>query len=250
MNKEATKEMMLKMADDALIYGHRLSEWTGIGPVLEEDIAFSSIAQDKVGHAWQLYQLLEKDFGMPDADQLGFERPQTEYKCTQLNELYTRDYAFALVRHFLMDHAEFIRYSLLRSSSYEPLAQLARKIRGEIKYHILHADTWMKKLGAATETSRARMQNALNLAFPYALGIFEAGPFEEELKNSGVFPGEEALQGEWYDEISEIIEKSGLQVPSGAQAILGGRYGKHSEDLGPLLDEMTEVLRSDPGATW
>jgi len=250
MNKEAAQELMLKMADDALIYGHRLSEWTGIGPILEEDIAFSSISQDKVGHAWQLYQLLEEDFGMPGPDQLGFERKEKEYKCSRLNELYTRDYAFALIRHFLMDHAEFIRYSLLRASSYEALAQLAKKVRGEIKYHVLHADTWVKKLGAATEESHSRMQAALNEAFPYALGIFEPGPFEQELIDSGIFIGEERLQSEWLDEIRPIIEESGLQLPATTDAAMGGRYGNHSSDLADLLEEMSEVLRSDPGASW
>ena len=250
MNKEAAKELMLKMADDALIYGHRLSEWTGIGPILEEDIAFSSISQDKVGHAWQLYQLLEQDFGMPDPDRLGFERKESEYKCSQLNELYTRDYAFALIRHFFMDHAEFIRYSLLRASSYESLAQLAKKVRGEIKYHVLHADTWVKKLGAATEESHSRMQAALNEAFPYALGLFEPGPFEQELIDSGVFIGEGQLQAEWLDEIRPIIEESGLQLTSNTEAITGGRSGNHSSDLAALLEEMSEVICSEPGASW
>lgn len=246
------QELILKMADDALIYGHRNSEWTGLGPTLEEDISFSSIAQDKVGHAWQLYQILENNFGMHDPDELAFKRDEKEMKCSHFVEIYTQDYAFALVRHFFFDHAEFLRYSMLQNSRYEPLAQLAKKIKGEIKYHLLHADTWMQKLGTSTEESKARMQGAVNEAFPFALGLFEKGDHEAELKEQHVFEGEEALRQQWLDSIFPIVRKAGLSMPEPEEAApkLGGRNGYHTEFLQPLLNEMGEVLRSEPDAKW
>ena len=133
MNNEAIKDLLYKMADDALVIGHRNSEWTGIGPMLEEDLAFSSMAQDKVGHAQALYQILHDALGEKTPDELAFQREEKEFKCCQLVELPIGEYDFSLVRHFLFDHAELIRYEMLTASSFMPLAQLARKVKGEIK---------------------------------------------------------------------------------------------------------------------
>ncbi|HEX5315798.1 MAG TPA: 1,2-phenylacetyl-CoA epoxidase subunit PaaC, partial [Candidatus Kapabacteria bacterium] len=167
---EAIKDLLYRTADDELIIGHRNSEWTGLGPILEEDIAFSSIAQDQIGHALANYTLLNEQFSEPVPDVIAFSRNEKEFHCSQLVELPIGDYAFSLMRHFLFDHAESLRYAALMESSFAPLAALAKKIKGELKYHVLHADLWIKKLGAGTEESHARMQSALNEVFPYALG--------------------------------------------------------------------------------
>jgi ring-1,2-phenylacetyl-CoA epoxidase subunit PaaC len=121
------KDLLFKMADDALIIGHRNSEWTGIGPVLEEDLAFSSMAQDKIGHAFALYTILHESFGEAEPDTLAFKRTEKEFKCCQLVELPIGEYDFSLMRHFLFDHAESLRYEMLANSSFQPLAQLAKK---------------------------------------------------------------------------------------------------------------------------
>src|SRR5688500_18914074 len=125
---DAISHLLTAMADDALIQGHRNSEWTGIGPIMEEDIAFSSMAQDKIGHAQALYQILHEQFGMSEPDVLGFQRKETEFKSCQLVELPIGDYAFSLVRHFFFDHADALRYEMLAQSSFQPLANLAKKI--------------------------------------------------------------------------------------------------------------------------
>ena len=249
---EGLKELLIKMADDALIMGHRNSEWTGLGPTLEEDIAFSSMAQDKVGHAWNLYKMLHERMDMPDPDQMAFHREEQEYKCCQLVELYTQDYATALARQFFFDHAEFARYSLLQESSIEPLAQFARKVRGEIKYHILHGDMWVKRLGQGNEVSNGRMQSAVDEMFPYALGIFEPSPLEEKIKEQRIFVGEEALKAQWFEAIRPVMEEAGLTLPNedSVEPKMGGRQGYHTDDLKPLLDEMTEVFRTAPEAEW
>jgi ring-1,2-phenylacetyl-CoA epoxidase subunit PaaC len=215
---DALKHLIYRMADDALIIGHRNSEWTGLGPVLEEDIAFSSMAQDKIGIANAFYTMLHEQLG----------------------------------RHFLYDHAEFLRFELLQHSTYKPLANLAKKIRGELKYHILHADTWIKRLGNANEESKARMQNALNIAFPYALGLFEPTEYEDQLKQQGIFEGEQALQQQWMTAIQNIISQTELVLPEVSDVTMhyGGRKGFHTEHLQPLLNEMTEVFRLDPEAQW
>lgn len=251
MNELALKELLYKMADDQLILGHRNSEWTGMGPLLEEDIAFSSMAQDKVGQSLALYTLLQQ-LGENDPDTVAFTRNANQFHNCVFVELPNQEYDFSLIRHFLFDTAEALRFEMLTRSSYEPLAQLATKIRGELRYHTLHANTWMKQLGSATPESIERLQNSLEYAIPYALGIFEYSPFEEDLIKNGIFEGEQKLKEKWMTKVEAIISQTSLHLPDWklAQPVMGGRLGKHSEHLQPLLDEMSEVFKIDPTAEW
>lgn len=238
----ALKELLYKMADDQLILGHRNSEWIGIGPVLEEDIAFGSLAQDKTGHAWNLYQLLEK-MGEKDADTIAFRREENEYKCSHLVELpIGEDYAFSLARHFYFDHAESLRMDALRNCAYPDLAGLAKKFYSEIKYHIFHANIWIKNLINGSEESKARMTSALKEVLPYALGIFEEGPNEDVLISENLFIGEKALKAQWIERIKTQLKPFGIELDFEQEAKLGGRNGYHTEHLKPLVDEMTEVV--------
>lgn len=248
----ALKRMLYAMADDSLIIAHRNSEWTGLGPMLEEDIAFSSIAQDKMGHALALYTLLHQ-LGEPEPDISAFTRNEQQFTCCQFVEYPIGGYDFSLMRHFLFDSADLLRYELLEQSAYEPLAKLAVKVRGEIKYHVFHADTWIIQLGSqGNEESKARMQSALNECYPLALGIFESSSNEQILIESGIFKGEKDLEARWHDRISGIFDKAGLTIPDSdsIQRVYGGRKGFHSQYLQPLLDEMTEVFGIDPSAEW
>ena len=247
----ALKELLYKIADDQLILGHRNSEWTGFGPLLEEDIAFSSMAQDKIGQSYALFQILQQ-LGEQAPDTVAFTRNASQFHNSILVELPNGEYDFSLIRHFLYDTAEAIRFEMLSTSSFEPLAELARKIRGELRYHTLHANTWIKQLGTATDESISRLQQSLTFSLPYALGIFEESPFEKELIASGVFGGEHVLKEKWMIKVEEVIAKTKLKLPdwNGLKPIVGGRVGKHSEHLQPLLDEMSEVFRIDPSAEW
>lgn len=247
---DAIKDLLYRMADDELVIGHRNSEWTGLGPILEEDIAFSSIAQDQIGHAVAVYTMLHEQFGEPVPDAIAFGRDERDFKCSQFVELPIGDYAFSLMRHFLFDHAEAIRYAMLAESSFAPVAGLAKKIKGELKYHVLHGDLWVSKLGQGTEESHARMQTALNEAWSYALGMFEAGVGENELIETKVFAGEEVLREKWLEAVTPILAKALLSVPQNIGAKIGGRKGYHTEHLQPLIEEMAEVYRLDPSAIW
>lgn len=253
-NKEqltALKEFLYKIADDQLIIGHRNSEWTGLGPILEEDIAFSSIAQDKIGQSLHVYELLQT-LGEQEPDIIAFTRDAKDFKCCRFVEYPIGEYDFSLMRNFLFNHAELKRFEMLEDSSFEPLANLAKKYRGEIKYHVMHADTWVKQLGNSNEESRARMQTALNECFDPALGIFEESKNADTLKDLKVFDGEKILQEQWLERISPVIEKASLILPDkGSWApVYGGRSGYHSEYLQPMLEEMGEVFRVDPKAQW
>ncbi len=247
----ALKELLFKMADDQLVLGHRNAEWTGLGPLLEEDIAFASIAQDKVGHARQLYILLN-NLGESDPDHLAFMRRASEYRCSHFVQLPVGEYDFSLVRHFLFDLAELVRFDALRSSSYKPLSDLANKYYGEIKYHAMHARTWLKRLGNANEDAIERMQIALDYAMPFALGIFEPSPYEDILVTSGVFIGEQELKERWLMKIAEVINLTQLELPDVRilSPVYGGRMGEHTQFLEPLLEEMSEVFKLDPQAEW
>jgi ring-1,2-phenylacetyl-CoA epoxidase subunit PaaC len=247
----ALKELLYKIADDLLILGHRNSEWTGFGPLLEEDIAFSSMAQDKIGQSYALYQILN-NLGEQSPDTVAFTRNANQFHNCQLVELPNQEYDFSLIRHFLFDTADAIRWEMLSQSSYEPLALLARKIKGELRYHTMHANTWIKQLGSATEESISRLQNSLNVAIPYALGIFEESPLEKDIISSGLFGGEQELKKRWLAKIEEVISKTQLHLPDLKiiTPIEGGRVGKHTEHLQPLLDEMSEVFKIDPTAEW
>lgn len=251
MNNIALKELLYKIADDLLILGHRNSEWTGFGPLLEEDIAFSSMAQDKVGQSYALYQMLHT-LGEQSPDMVAFMRNANQFHNCQLVELPNQEYDFSLIRHFLFDTADALRWEMLSQSSYEPLSQLAKKIKGELRYHTMHANTWIRQLGSATEESISRLQNSLQLAMPYALGIFEESPYEKEIILSGIFAGEQELKTRWAAKIEEIIAQTRLRLPDWkiVSPIYGGRLGKHTEHLQPLLDEMSEVFRIDPTAEW
>lgn len=251
MNEQVIKDLLYKLADDELILGHRNSEWTGFGPILEEDIAFSSMAQDKIGHSLAFYTLLH-ELGEADPDTVAFTRNASQFHNSQLVELPNGEYDFSLIRHFLYDNAEIIRFEMLSQSSYEPIAKVATKLKGEVKYHVLHANTWIKNLGSSTEEAILRLQSSLNEALPYALGMFEPSRYEQELVDAGVYSGEQAVKAEWLQRIMPVLEKTELQLPDLAsiEPKFGGRYGQHSDHLQPLLDEMAEVFKIDPTAEW
>jgi len=155
-----------------------------------------------------------------------------------------------LVRHFFFDHQSALRMEMLVDTVVEPLQMVARKFKGEIKYHTMHADTWLKQL-AATEESRLRIQTAINESFSMALGMFESSDYEKELIEANIFGGEDELKAKWYETVSEKLMAFGYTIPSlDSEASNGGRKGQHTEYLQPLLDEMTEVFSIDPAADW
>jgi ring-1,2-phenylacetyl-CoA epoxidase subunit PaaC len=251
MSENALKELLYKIADDQLILGHRNSEWTGFGPLLEEDIAFSSMAQDKIGQSHALYSILHQ-LGEQDPDSVAFMRNANQFHNCIFVELPNGEYDFSLVRHFLYDTALAIRFEMLTSSSFKLLAELSSKIKGELRYHTLHANTWIKQLGSATEESIGRLQDSLDKCIPFALGMFEESPYEKELIVAGIFQGEKALMEKWKAKVKEIVSQTKLRLPDldSPTPAYGGRVGKHSEHLQPLLDEMAEVFKIDPAAEW
>ncbi len=245
------KDLLYRMADDLLILGHRNSEWTGLGPILEEDIAFSSMAQDKLGQSLALYEILH-ELGESEPDTVAFTRNAPQFHSCHLVELPIGEYDFSLVRHFFFDHQSALRMEMLTQTVVEPLQMVARKFKGEIKYHTMHADSWLKNLALGTDEAKIRIQQAINETFPYALGMFELSEYENELIEAGIFSGEAFLQETWLRVVTEKLNAFGYTLPDVTAVIPanGGRKGVHTPYLQPLLDEMTEVFSIDPNADW
>jgi ring-1,2-phenylacetyl-CoA epoxidase subunit PaaC len=262
MNLIETKPLhtlLLAVADDEFILGYRNSEWTGIAPMLEEDVAFSSMAQDEIGHARLMYQMLEAETGI-SADKIAYARQPEEFLSCRLMEHRKLDWAHAVARQFLYDTADHVRLEALSHSSYTPLANASQKILREEKYHLMHGDMWLNRLATLSDDSRTRLINALNIIWPDALGIFEELPGEGELVSEGILPQSTAdLQSIWLAETAPYfhnldlpfpaVEETGIYRPT-IEAITGGRRGQHTPEFTELWEEMTSVYRLDPEAVW
>ena len=243
--------LLLALADDELTMGHRATEWTGLGPILEADLALSSISQDEIGHAELFYQLLHERGG-PTPDELVFQRQSPgAWHNAIFCELQRRDWGDTVVRHFLYDLAEQVRLAALSDSSDGDLAAIARKIRPEEKYHMLHGRTWMARLARGTGESHHRLQRALDRLLPYAFGLWEPLPDEKVLVAEGVMPPSETLRDQWWRAVTEALDQTfTLPALDEIEPVTGGRRGEHSEDMTQLLDAMQHLHRALPGTTW
>ena len=257
----ALQTLLTALADDEFVLGYRNSEWTGIAPMLEEDVAFSSMSQDEIGHARLLYQMLSELTGV-SADKIAYGRAPEEFLNCQLVERRKLDWAHAIARYFLYDTADHVRVEALTRSSYAPLANAMQKIVREEKYHLMHGDIWIKRLAHFSPESRERLTGALEALWPDALGVFEPLPGEDELVASGVLEAPMSeLQAEWLEQVAPYFdslslsfpakrdERTGRYVPT-VEPVYGGRQGKHTAELAELWEEMTSVYRLDPEAVW
>lgn len=246
------------IGDDEFLLGHRDSEWTGLGPILEEDIAFSSMAQDELGHALVWYKVLHQ-LGEPEPDAIAFLRDAPDWRNAVLVELPRGDYAHSLIRQYLVDLAEAVRYDALAQSPWAPMAEAATKLRQEEKYHLIHGRTFVERLGRSGGEGRVRLQAALDALFPYALGLWEAPAGEERLVAAGIVAASDALGDRWLGALAPFLIDAGLVLPAQRNgdgwrptvaAVTGGRRGEHTAHLAELLVAMQGLYRSDPEAVW
>lgn len=246
-------DLLLALADDKLILGHRNSDWTGLGPILEEDIAFSHLAQDEMAHAQAIYELAGSLIGK-SADDLAFGRAPEAYRCAQIVEVPDEfDWATALARKFFCDHFDVLRLERMSQSCWKPLADLTRRILDEERLHVEHTDGWMIRLGRGTSESRDRMQKALDALAPIAPWLFE--PFDglKVLVDAKIYPGSDFTMADaWTAALQSVLKEARLTatIEFGSPENKGGRRGVHTKHLKELLDEMCEVWRMEPGAAW
>jgi ring-1,2-phenylacetyl-CoA epoxidase subunit PaaC len=246
-------QLLLSVADDKFILGHRNADWTGVAPILEEDIAFSSLSQDELAHASALYELVASLLGT-NADKLAFGRQSHEYRCAHIVELCDEfNWAVAICRNFFCDHFDLLRLQRLAQSKYTPLAQLAARLAAEERIHVEHADSWMMRLGRGGEPAHSRTQEALNALAPLPPGLFEPTEGLGLLEAEGIYPKTEPGMFErWSENLGSVARDAGftLTLQPAMAAGMGGRRGKHSAAFLPLLDELTEVYRIEPEAAW
>ncbi|MDT8304993.1 MAG: 1,2-phenylacetyl-CoA epoxidase subunit PaaC [Anaerolineae bacterium] len=240
--------IVLAMADDELILGHRNSEWTGHAPILEEDIAFANIALDELGHA-RLWYDLHSTLTDTSPDTLVFFRPAGDYRNVRLVELPRGDWAFTMLRQYLFDAFELVRGEQLLESTYRPLAEIAARILPEERYHYRHTETWVRRLGLGTAESHSRTQLALDVLWPYAAQLFGPWPAGDKPSLAGIVPGLAHLRERWEALVLPFLADAGLKIPTLELATAEGR-DVHTTHLAPLLQEMQEVARLDPEATW
>lgn len=245
-------DLLLAVADDKLVLGSRNSDWTGLAPLLEEDIAFSALAQDEIGHAATLYQLIAP-WLYTTPDKLAYGRRPQEYRCAAIVEAPDDfDWAAAIVRQFFCDNFDGLRLARLARSSYEPLAKLTARLLAEERIHVAHANSWLTRLGRGGDESRTRMQAALDRLAPLAPGLFEPTRDVALLESAGVYPPQGDMFAQWRDGLLATARDAGLRLKLDAPdpAAIGGRRGRHSPDFVPLLTELTEVFSLEPDGAW
>ncbi len=220
----ASAELLLAAADDELMLGWRDSEWTGVAPFLEEDVAFSSIAQNEIGHARALYELAAARLGTT-ADELAFDRPPDEYRCAPLVELRRMEWARTIARRYLYETADAVRLGSLRESGDPEVAGLAAKIDREETYHRLHAQLWIDRLLGDAEGAD-RLRDAVEELWGYALGVLEGGERRELARR--------------------VRERLPFELPDSEPVA----RGTHTPELAELWEEMTAVRRLAPAARW
>lgn len=263
----AVAELLLGMADDEFVLGFWDSEWTGIAPVLEEDVAFASLAQDEIGHAQALYELLAQLTGT-GADELAFGREADEYRHAALLDHARGDWAFSIARRFLYDTADAVRLDALARSSLQPLAGLAAKMRREEAYHLAHVHAWMRRLAGPSdgasppvnEEPRRRLREACERLWPDALTVLAPPEGEGLLLEAGILPEPlDALRQRWLAELAPLFaelelpfpfRRAGGRLEATVEQPAAGRRHRRGEDFRWLWGEFTSVYRSEPGATW
>jgi ring-1,2-phenylacetyl-CoA epoxidase subunit PaaC len=244
-------EYLCRLGDDRLVLGHRLSQWCGHAPILEEDIALANFALDFVGQAAALLKLAGEVEGKGrDEDALAYHRDENEFRNVQLVELPKGDFGFTLMRQYLFDAFDVLFLERLVKSKHEALAGIAAKALKEAKYHSRHTGEWVVRLGDGTEESHRRMQRALDELWSFTSELFLADGVDAAMVAQGIGVDLPSLRAPWEITVRETIARATLAVPDDKRVVRGGRQGRHSEHLGHMLAEMQILPRSHPGAQW
>lgn len=250
--QEAFFEFLVRLADDRLILGHRLSEWCGHGPILEEDIALANMALDYIGHAASLYEYaVEIEGEGRDRDDLVYFRNDPEFTNLQITELPKGDFGFTIARQFLFSAFSYYLYQLLSESRDEQFSGMIQKHFKEIKYHLRHSREWVLRLGDGTEESHERIQDAFDELWRYTGELFYQDEIDEFLQDKGLAADPDSFKSDWKNLVVDTLEEATLDIPDFDQFMVeGSRNGLHTEHLGHLLAEMQHLRRSYPDADW
>jgi ring-1,2-phenylacetyl-CoA epoxidase subunit PaaC len=243
--------LVLRRADDALILGHRLSEWCGHAPMVEEDIALANVALDLVGQARSLYDYAAQGEGSGlNEDHFAYRREQHQYCNCLLVEQPNADFAATIVRQVLFSAFVDLYWREMMTSRDETLAAIAAKAEKETAYHLRHSGEWLIRLGDGTDESHQRAQAALDELWVYTGELFEVDDVERGLAQSGIAPDVSRLESAWNQRLAPILREATLKIPKAPFLQSGGRSGRHSEHLGYILADLECLQRSHPEAVW
>jgi ring-1,2-phenylacetyl-CoA epoxidase subunit PaaC len=251
MSDASLVSYLLRLGDDRLVLGHRLSEWCGHGPILEEDIALANVALDLIGEATLLLKLAGQLEGNGrNEDALAYWREAIDYRNALLVELPIGDFAFTIVRQFLFSVFSLLQMEALQRSTNADLAGIAAKAVKEARYHVRHSAQWVVTLGDGTDESHSRAQRAVDDLWRYTGELFTADAIDRDsaARDVGVDPS--TLAEPWRVQVEDVLRRAALTIPLVTYMQRGGRDGRHTEHLGHMLAEMQIVARSHPGATW
>jgi len=244
-------DYLLRLGDDRLVLGHRLSEWCGHGPILEEDIALANISLDLIGEANLLLKLAAAvEAKGRDEDALAYFRDAIEFRNALMLELPKGDFGFTIVRQFLFSVYSALQMEALQKSRNGELAGIAAKALKESRYHVRHSAQWVVVLGGGTDESHTRTQRALDDLWRYTGELFSADDVDRGVAVSGDGVDPSTLEAAWREQVLAVLERAGLRVPDAGYMQQGGRAGRHTEHLGHMLSEMQILARSHPGASW
>jgi ring-1,2-phenylacetyl-CoA epoxidase subunit PaaC len=252
--KKDLVDFTLFLADSSLIMGHRLSEWTGHGPMLEQDIAITNIALDLIGQSRNFYQYaaevisVDKTKKITEED-LAYLRDVNEFKNLLITELRNGDWACTITKLFFFSTWQFYFYQKLVYSTDAQLAAIAEKSLKEVTYHVKWSGDWIIRLGDGTEESKHRMEKAIEDVWPYTGEMFDSGEFETNLENS-VGINVSSIKNDWAEKVTSVFEEASLSVPKEGWMQSGGKTGAHTEHLGYILAEMQFLQRAYPGLEW
>ncbi len=251
MSDASSFSYLLRLGDDRLVLGHRLSEWCGHGPILEEDIALANVALDLIGEATLLLKLAGQVEGNGrNEDALAYFRDAIDYRNALLVELPIGDFAVTIVRQLFFSVFSLLEMEALRRSANADLAGIAAKAVKESRYHVRHSAQWVITLGDGSDESHARAQRAVDDLWRYTGELFMADAVDRDAAAGGLGVDPSTLAEPWRAQIEEVLRRATLNVPSAAYMQRGGREGRHTEHLGHMLAEMQIVARSHPEATW
>jgi ring-1,2-phenylacetyl-CoA epoxidase subunit PaaC len=249
--KENLLKYTLRLGDNALVLAQRLSEWTGHGPFIEEDLALTNVCLDTFGTATLLLDYAAQVEGKGStADRLAFFRNEREFTNVLLVEQSNGDYAKTIVRQALIDTYNLLVYRELSKSKDETLAGIAQKAVKEVTYHLRHSSAWLVRFGDGTEESHNKAQEALNELWRFTGELFEMDEVEKTLIKDGIAADLSALKPEWEKQLTDLLTKATLKKPETAFMQTGGRKGIHTENLGFILSQMQTLPRMLPDAKW
>jgi ring-1,2-phenylacetyl-CoA epoxidase subunit PaaC len=248
---QASFPYVLQLGDNALILSHRLSEWCGHGPVLEQDIALTNIALDLLGQARLLLSYAGEIEGKGRSeDDLAYFRDAHQFRNVLLVEQPNRDWAHTIVRQFFFDAYHYYHYQALLHSADERLSAIAQKAVKEVTYHLRYSSEWTIRLGDGTEESHRRMQAAVDELWMFTGELTTPNEVEKQAAATGVGPDLAEIRSLWEAKVGDVLREATLQVPSNRWMQSGGKDGRHTEHLGYILAEMQFLQRAYPGLTW